>query len=364
MKEPNSLVIDSLAFDNTIKLRSPGSKKVINTPIYNAFNRENLGSIPTNSEIILFKDKQFQEKKGFLSQEYRFNRLADYKAPNPGPGDYNINTKSPNQSFSSKGYCNAFVSKSQRFDDTKEFYERFNPGPSDYKGDNSSIGLMADKSLKYNGLYHPLHTIKMKASTETPGPGQYNINNPHSEKYGLNSVFISKNKWNIARQFDYVSEPAKYHTELPLVKDADKQSYFFKVRDEMQINPIDKVLSIDKNIFKIPGVGLYDVTKQWPKVKSTFDIKQSFEERLKEEAEIKERIEKRVVKKPRKIKKADLLAFVEDESIKNSAKYIFDSQTTRLQDPGNHVPGPCYYKNTTKQPSKVEYRYNNDNIWV
>jgi hypothetical protein len=364
MAELNNLVIDNIV-TNSLKLRSPKGN-VMNTPIYNAFNKDSLGSIPTDSEIILFKDKQFQEKKGFLSQEYRFNRFGMHKNISPGPCEYNTPSVNTSQSFLTKGYGNVFTSKSVRFDDKKEFYEKFYPGPTDYNNNNFTINKSNDKSIKYGSLYYPQHAVKMKLTHTTPGPGYYKISNANSNKYSLHSVFVSKYKRNIVREFDYESEPAKYNQELPFVKNADKPSYFFRVQDVKNSNPIEKVLCIDKKEFKIPSVGYYDITKQWPKVKSSFDVKRSFEEKLKEDSELKERFEKmnKKVVKPKKIRKCELFAFVDDGIAKNSAGYVFESHTKRLRESNNHIPGPCYYKDIDKLPNKAEFRYKNNNIWV
>jgi hypothetical protein len=367
MNEPNKIVIDSLKTENNYKLRSPKGNNLMTSKLYTAFTRDTLGSIPRNSEIILFKENNFNEKKGFLTQDYRFPDRADnLKNSFPGPGQYHKEKINLSPSHSSKGYGNAFVSKSQRFNDSKEFFEGFYPGPQEYSNTNLTLKDLSSRSLKFKSLYKNKHIVNMKQHDATPGPGQYDINKSNTvDKNFLNSVFASKYERNIVKKLDYVSEPGKFYRDIQLVKELNMKSSFFFSHSPPKVNPIEKVLNIEDNAFRIPGVGNYDVTKQWPMVRHNYDSKKEYEERIKEEKEFNKKAsehDKMDNKQRRRIKKSELLVF-ENNGIKNSAKYIFESKAKKLADPTTHVPGPCYYKNTNKLPNKVEFRYNYNNIW-
>ncbi len=78
-----------------------------------AFNKKNIGSIPSKYETILHPQNNF-DRSGFGSNAFRFG--YNYNE-NPGPGHYpgvHTSLKVDSKSFSEKGYGNGFVSKNQR----------------------------------------------------------------------------------------------------------------------------------------------------------------------------------------------------------------------------------------------------------
>ena len=132
-------------------LKSPTKGKIYRGSNWNAYNRESLGSIPRSSENILFKDKSQENKIAFSSQTGRFNnRCESEKYAYPGPGKYtesNFQEKLlKNPSHSNKGY-GGFISTTDRFDSLREYYEKYLPGPTDYKKDQLFIENKVKNSI-------------------------------------------------------------------------------------------------------------------------------------------------------------------------------------------------------------------------
>ena len=145
MKENEESKVISLEeeVEQNFCLKSPPKGKLYRGSNWNAYNRESLGSIPRSSENILFKDKSQENKIAFSSQTGRFNnRSESEKYAYPGPGKYtesNLQEKfAKNPSHSNKGY-GGFISNTDRFDSLREYYEKYLPGPTDYKKDQLFI---------------------------------------------------------------------------------------------------------------------------------------------------------------------------------------------------------------------------------
>lgn len=161
-----------------LKNLSKNKGKIRRGPFWNAFNRENLGSIPGKIENILINERSDPTKKGFLSNTGRFsNRTDNIKNNFPGPGAYSSSSTMNNSNisiYSSKGYCNGFVSTTVRFDDKEEYTNKYLPGPSDYKP-RTTIEKKVENAnnYKYNFLYRERRMICLKQNFDNPGPGHY-----------------------------------------------------------------------------------------------------------------------------------------------------------------------------------------------
>ncbi len=364
-------------------LRSPQKGKLYRGSNWNAYNRESLGSIPRNSENILFKDKSQENKIGFSSQTGRFNdKTQSEKFCYPGPGKYletNITEKkSKNPSFSNKGYGAGFISATDRFDSLREWYQKYYPGPSDYKKDHSFIASKISNSRLYKSMYYKPEIKSLKKSKELPGPGYYNPIVPSAvmreeENKRENFFFVSKNHQREPIECNSLSPgPARYYLNdlknFNYVKDPGKTSHYFKDSCPQREEPLDKFILQKKYPKKklLPGPGDYEIKSDIGRFK--YDCsnlnKKIISEKDRERDREKER-ELEEINVLKTIKKEAFMPYVSPfENLKKSARSVFLSKSPRddyLKI--NHVPGPSYYQ-SNKPENKVSYNWNTDKIWI
>jgi len=363
-------------------LRSPLKGKVYRGANWNAYNRESLGSIPRNSENILFKDKSQENKVAFSSQVGRFSeKNQSEKFSFPGPGKYlvtSISEKNPkNPSHSNKGY-GGFISTTDRFDSLREYYQKFYPGPSDYKKDHTFIASKVSNSRLFKSMYYQDENKSLKKSKEKPGPGYYNPIMPilqmkEQENKKENYYFTSNQNQRPPIELNTISPgPARYYLNdlknFNYVKDPDKTSYFFKDKVPEREEACDKYLVQKKYPKKklIPGPGDYDLKSEIGKLKYDYSNLNkkiiSEKDRERDRAKEKELEEINVLKS---IKKEAFMPYVSPfENLKKSARSVFLSKSPRddyLKI--NHVPGPSYYQ-ANKPDYRVSFNWNTDKIWI
>ena len=226
---------------------------------WNAYKRENLGSIPKKFENVLIEEKT-STQKGFNSQCERFNeRNQNVKYTFPGPGAYDVSSKIVHvgPSNSSKGYGNGFISGANRFDDLKEYQEKYLPGPGQHKDVNNLYHENIEKSLKYQSLHSKNSASSLKPKTEIPGPGYYNtidtINNNLISKNPSDGNFFFKSKKDrfeekIFKKF--VPGPGKYFKNIDFyIPDSiEKASFFFKKPAKKRENLIAKYIDTNEKV--------------------------------------------------------------------------------------------------------------------
>ena len=127
----------------TFYLKTTRQGHLYNHPIFTAYTKTSLGSIPTKLEKTLIDTKKKKKSNSIFSPEPENNSESNY---NPS----SFKTKSV--SLSKKGYGNGFISKTERFDNG--FNDRYRPGPCEYKIDKFSIKNDVSKSLFSQGLYN------------------------------------------------------------------------------------------------------------------------------------------------------------------------------------------------------------------
>mmetsp|Transcript_6310 Transcript_6310/g.4754 ORF Transcript_6310/g.4754 Transcript_6310/m.4754 type:complete len:140 (+) Transcript_6310:154-573(+) len=108
-----------------------------------AFLKKNLSSMPAKYETVVYVE---EKKKGFGSNSERFfgsyfgrTDASISQDEKPGPGSYISNLNHmvrQSDSLSRKGLGNGFISKVDRFHDSKLYYSKFMPGPGSYVGDS------------------------------------------------------------------------------------------------------------------------------------------------------------------------------------------------------------------------------------
>jgi hypothetical protein len=385
IKPKNIISLDSLDnTDDNFILRSPGKGKIIRGPISNAFNRQSLGSIPSKSEKILFKDNETEVKKGFSSQcdrftQYRLRESVKYSFP--GPGEYQSYNLSKfvhsNPSNSTKGYSTGFTSKNERFDDLREYQEKYMPGPGEY---NSKISLNQDSfkksNLRFKSLYNTNKMISLKVYKDNPGPGDYDPIKPGLFLSSLDSSpnFFFKSK---EGRFDKSKEntrnspgPGKYFFDLnsDTSKKKDSTSYFFKNKIPKNNDPVEKILNLDKNKkFETPGPGEYNLRMELIKDNKNHSSTSGSIYFINDKKTISEYDKEKKIE----VRSRDYSIQIQPQnniySFENSKKGIrsvFLSKSPRnAYTKSNHVPGPSYY-NPALLPERKSFNMNEDKFWI
>lgn len=353
--------------NENFKLKAPKKGKIHRGSNWNAYNRENLGSIPRNTENILIKDQDGNKKIGFTSQSERFSaRTQTIKYAFPGPGTYSKDKcwVKNDPSFSSKGFGNGFVSAKDRFDDLKEFKDKYCPGPGNYKTDeSSSLTRDISTSISYKSLYNTKSVKSLKIKKEPPGPGFYNpiILARDFDKTQKNFYFKSENERFMMTRLEDFPGPGKYFKKDRNVDKIKEHtiSYFFKKPIEKILNPEDKLINKVKE-FTLPGPGAYNLRT---------DLLKKTESKLPFEVEKIKQINA-TTSLTLKNDKKDLLRtdFYEIPSgfdnIKLGEKTSnFKSNSPQIEKKRKNTPGPAYYRPQIL-PSKLSYNYNMEKVWI
>jgi len=285
-------------------LKAPRRGKIIRGPVCTAYKRQNLGSIPRKTEKILIDEiKISKTSKGFLTQTARFaqsfNKLDTIKHQFPGPGSYRIEKQFNHvvidaSHHSSKGFGNGFASNTVRFDDCKEFYDKYLPGPGSYKSEQSTSMISTmNKTLSYKSLYNTTSTKPLKDKALNPGPGAYNpilFNKKSDFAEGENHFFKSENERfrkvpksalgpgkYFRNDFDFAITKSPYKGKTYInsvaglientnIENANKtSSYFFKSPEEKAEKGLDDFIKtnnpLNKRKTQTPGPGAYDIKK-------------------------------------------------------------------------------------------------------
>jgi hypothetical protein len=244
-------------------------------PVYTAFTKTNLGSIPSKLEKTLIKSNTNKPISTFIN-----NTISSFNKKNDLAPKEEKDIRKYTTSFSSKGFGIGFVSKVSRFSDNLSGYK---PGPADYspernftllnKIERSTFGKSFFKkktSLSLNSFNsNMISESKKRSSTTSKSKNLTDANNKEiskeSEKnkgtYYFNStsdrfnggIFDSKNK---------NPGPGKYFfdTSNIIVKDPEKLSSGFVQPKRKIINPI-YFYGINKNEKKKFGYHLLNKMK-------------------------------------------------------------------------------------------------------
>ena len=142
-------------------LKTTKSGHLYNHPIYTAFTKTNLGSIPSKIETTLIK-----------SPIKKIYSIFNPKPNNESTTIYNTSSFKKNSvSFSKKGLGNGFISKSQRFDNL--YKEKYKPGPCEYSKDKLTIMNNIKKSIFCKGLFNNKENHSILPKKNFPGPCDY-----------------------------------------------------------------------------------------------------------------------------------------------------------------------------------------------
>ncbi len=221
----------------TFYLKTTREGHLYNHPIFTAYNKTSLGSIPTKLEKTLMDTKKEKKTNSIFSPQQQHNSESTY---NPS----SFKTKSV--SLSKKGYGNGFISKTERFDNG--FNDRYRPGPCEYPIDKISIKNDVSKSLFSQGLYNTKENHSLLPKKLFPGPWDYNPKYYNDINIDKNSYFFTSDsvrfKGSLGNQNNNPGPGKYFNVDKDIVKDKDRESYFFKGKVKRKDNPT-KRLKID-----------------------------------------------------------------------------------------------------------------------
>jgi hypothetical protein len=315
-------------------------------------------------ENILIKDPEGNKKVGFSSQTDRFfSRTQNVKYDYPGPGSYRKKETwvKTDPSLSSKGFGNGFVSAKERFDDLKEFNDKYRPGPGNYKIEEStSMSRDISTSISYKSLYNAKSVKSLKIHKDLPGPGYYNpiILAKDFDKSQKNFYFKSEKERFMTARVDEFPGPGKYFKKDKKDKIENTVSYFFKKPLEKIVTPEEKLFGENKE-FMIPGPGAYDLRT---------DLLKKEENNLPYEVQkIKHPQPPNLIigKDKKDLPQTDFYDVPSCfEKIKLGEKSAnFKSNSPRIEAKRKKTPGPAFYR-PQALPSKLSYNYNMEKIWI
>jgi phosphotransferase system IIB component len=299
-------------------LKTTKSGHLYNHPIYTAFNKTNLGSIPSKIETTLVKTP--------IKKKYS---IFNPKPNNESTTIYNPSSFKKNSvSFSKKGLGNGFISKSQRFDNL--YKEKYKPGPCEYSKDKLTIMNNIKKSIFCKGLFNNKENHSILPKNNFPGPCDYNPKFLESDNFkNKNSPFFTSESERFKDFCNFNSNPGpgKYFDKIiEPGKNNNKESYFFKGNVKKKDNPT-KRLKIDVGDFEKSNFKLIDkkgeINTNWrnPNYKITGN---EYEYNFQNENNENENKENKIFKKfkPEKYKNK----IKEDEKKKNNFNYkIFEN---------------------------------------
>lgn len=401
--------------DNINKLFNPikSKGKLIKGPIFTAFNKQNLGSIPGKSENVILKEGS-SIKKGFSSNTSRFlNRSETVKNNFPGPGTYsNKESNISNIIYSNKGYGNGFISRQSRFDDYNDYISKFKPGPSQYS-ENRNINNSINQSLLYSSLYFQNPQLCLKQKQITPGPGYYEIyktdNNDSNTILNTENFFFKSS----SKRFNYNSNKIEYEKENLIDKSKTDFNWkldtqytdrvnelnankLFNETTEYEVNNKTEASSIKREDVKLRNLKNNISNRQSP-IKEDVNILEKYgiiESHLKTEYpsinfnvfgsslkkskiikpyekfnsyqrnEFKKKLN---INKPNKhVMKNDFYSTISSFNLDNKQLHqmsIFSSKSPRVILTESKIPGPCYYS-PKFAPSNTSFNKNKNKRWL
>ena len=341
----------SISQDFSLNKSTTKLGKIYRGPIYTAYNRKTIGSIPSTIENILF-----QTNKGeILRCSYNINE-----------NDIKLND---NEILNNKIHIRKNNDIAPRFNYSNIEKEKYSPGPGQYNTNNISSFINNNEvNYRYNGLFNYGRNeipINVNENNSNIGPGKYNNDLLKSER----KIYISPFNRFQKTKHDYYQKvlgPGTYDINLNISDKYknDNKSKIFKTEIN---NTKNKKIIKEKEIS--PGPGSYEISKSFLKknnsrnnikiYKYISDIKSTIKDNINyEENEIDE-IEYNKLKK-------ELYEIDENNRIKKLKGFTMEKNIPRFVFPGKnkeHVPGPCYY-NPKLQLNRYEFNTNDDNKWM
>lgn len=257
--------------EGKFKLRSPRQGKLIRGPRWDAYNRQNLGSIPRQVENIILRDHDEENKLAFNSKSPRFPDIEVFsnfvQSSSNGDngsggisGSHTENNKksrfddvschanlSSKPSYSIKGFGNGFASSTERLTYNDIYRQGYLPGPGEYNSStNYNSKVNANKNSYKRSSSYNKESLEFGVKSNPcnlPGPGYYNIS-----KDLLFTRYRNQNNQNQNSNKLLYSKAMKKHRY-----NNKSQNQSDELKDETKGNPID---STSKNQL---GPGDYNI---------------------------------------------------------------------------------------------------------
>lgn len=347
----NNQTINSLSPSNIYKLTSPHKHKgqIIKGPLKNAFNKENLGSIPCKIENILYKN-------GKSPQSFPFKLTNSLFQTREG-SDSNLISRSPTlPSLCKNGFGSGF-----RFENESknEFLNKFSPGPGDHDVDYYTIKTNIDKTIHFRSL-HKMNK-SLKTNQTSPGPGKYYIKSDFDRKVKENKgkrnkferrVFFNesdsrqnKEVGNLESLIKVEGSPIKGGITLNTTTKGEDSKDYIKRKDFYE--NVKKIIK-EKEMGK-------EKRKEGKKERRIFKNSLRIIE-MKPQPEQSE--EKNLIISNVPIKKDDFDFYQKYKELMKKPSFYFLSKSPKISHISNktiiHNPGPSYY-NPNLLPSKLSF---------
>jgi hypothetical protein len=372
----------SLSTLNNISKSYNKKSKIYRGPIISAYNRQSLGTIPSNIENILY-----MKKDGDIVR-YSFNINDSFNKNNNNNLNHNNDSKiSENSNFKSKSINSPKSNNKKvnnfpdRFFDEKLDNSKYSPGPGDYS--NSSINSSFNvNNFRYNNLFsYGREDIPIqKPNNYDNGPAKYSSNyydlsNPNNQS----NIYISPyERFKKEKKAEYIYNigPGSYdylNDQISIIKNKNNKSPAFCVNSEKRPDLEEKVLNVKKNNqFQVPGPGTYNL--RYPVLKKNFNClddkinKKEINEiknvlSARNENNINEIIEEENLKNIKNIENKDKPITNKFNKVKGA---VIEKQIPRFSKVGEFKsfnPGPCYYNPKMKGGIQM-FNINMNKKWI
>ena len=346
--------------------------RLIIGPVYSAFKKIALGSIPTKEEIVIVK-KESNQYKGFNSSIKRFANETFLTADKTLllNNTYDAITNNPiNKKEITRTVLNNNYSKSNRFSDYTLYKKMYSPGPGEYKTNNNqhSYSFRYDKLFKQQSQEgQSSNIIKSKVLTKNKSQVNLTINNNFSHKQPkifkkIRSESVINNSFNnysSRGESDFFIDKRKIEdpgpgtydissiTRKPLNKitlNKKEKSILLtnkelntKILQELKLTNDDPYTMIND---KITFFKLNNRKSNYHKLEKTKINKLPLIEKQKELNKIKSNLEEQLTTFKKETMKQD---------------FIFISKVEKLPNYKNHIPGPAFYSKSPKLKDKLRH---------
>ena len=332
--------------------------KIYHGPLYTAYNRKTLGSIPSSTENILYQKNNGE----ILRFSFNINEKEINEKETENPNKPNIKNN---------------IILSPRFNYSNIEKEKYFPGPGQYNTNNISSFKNNDiGNYRYNGIFNfgrDEIPINLSDNNYKVGPGKYDQNLLKNHK----NIYISPfNRFKKSKHEFYkkILGPGAYDVNLNFgEKYKNGISSFFQTEVNNKKNK--KIIIEDNNennnSENSPGPGSYNLTKNFIKKNYSKDNLKKY----KYISDIKNEIKKKIKNDDNDdfliVDNNDKIIIEECEhklkdKIQKLKGFTMEKNIPRFAFPGrnkNYFPGPCYY-NPKLHSGNYEFNSNEDNKWI
>lgn len=344
---------------------------------FTAYNRSNLGSIPSNVENVIFQRPNDDYPQGFLHKSQRFdNYIPTVKVSfsNKDNESSQLKYSKSFQNLTNLRYLNEnkvkYFGSENRFEQPELIRSKFSPGPGEY-----SPKQEVNKSFRYQSIFADRkgHPLPQKETNSSNIPQTYISEKEelYSEK---KSIFIAKAPRFVYKEkddMDDISGPGFFEYASTFnIKQKGKLSSFFKGSVKQEDSLKSQFLTALQNNNSTSSLFHTERKNQLKPIKSHYMRAKPFSE-IKEE-KLNELKSVKKIRGPnyyleQKIKFAQIInsgsnnTSKENKSIltyisKGSKREIIDNKI-------KHIPGPGYYDPIDIHTKKY-FHFQDPKIWI